>query len=96
MNDPLWPALDIPVQDSCKHPLFCSGMLLVQLADQLLGVLALGVAVDGTAAFHHREIILIFKTDHIGLVHKHDGTNDSQIHPVQICAERQSRSALRR
>lgn len=82
MWDPFGPALNIPVQYGREHPLLRSGMLAVQLCCEFLGILSLGIAIDGAAACDHRKPVLVLESDHIRFVYKHHGTDDGQFHAV--------------
>ena len=84
MRNPFRPSLDISVQDGMEHALFCARMLLIELPDQFLCILTLGISVYRTILLQDRELIFMLKTDHIRLIQKHQGTYDGQVHPVQI------------
>ena len=53
------PAGQIPGQDRVEHSLSGTGMLCIELFQQLFGILTLCVAVDRTFALDYRKVVLI-------------------------------------
>ena len=83
-----------------EHPLSGTGMISVELPEQLFRILTFCVAVYWTLALNYREIIFVFKTDDIHFVDKHERTDNGQIHAIQKMNEsvlqRSARGALSR
>ena len=59
-------------------------MILIELSEQILCILAFCVAVHRALALYDRKIILVPETDHIHLVNEHQRADHCQVHPVQV------------
>ena len=69
-----------------EHAIFYTGMLPIDLADQILGILSLGVAVCGAGILADRELIPMLKTDDFRLADIEQRADQRQSGSIQMCA----------
>lgn len=78
------PVRNVAVYNCRKHPLFYTGILLIQFSEQIFYILSFCISVCRTGAFYDRKLIFVTEAFHICFIYIHQRADHRKVGAVKM------------